>query len=212
MTREGEHELHRGERRVVTLRRRGRRQAHCADPRDGRQHGKLESRRANPRRQAACRALRHARRGLLGENPRSAHDRHDDGRPHRAARRTRHQREGRARRHGGRRRDRAAYGISLSRIASQRRSSPARRPSCRPRTAPLRLRASTNSNATACASPSRRLPRTAIPRSCAATGTASRPGVRAGSPTIRRASPRSTACCPTPTSRRSCRRSNARCW
>ena len=54
--------------------------------------------------------------------------------------------------------------------------------------------------------------RTAIRRSCAATGTASRPGVRAGSPTIRRASRRSTACFPTPTSRRSCRRSNARCW
>ena len=37
-----------------------------------------ELRGAAARGQAARRALRHARRGVLGENPRAAHDRHDD--------------------------------------------------------------------------------------------------------------------------------------
>ena len=125
------HELHRGERRLAALRRGRQRQAAGADPRDGRHDGKLGPAGAAAVGQAPHRALRHARRGLLGEDPRAADDRHDDRRPDRAARRARHHGEGRARRHRGRRRDRAAYGVPVSASVSRPPSSPARRPRSR---------------------------------------------------------------------------------
>ena len=120
--------------------------------------------------------------------------------------------ESRARRDRGRRRDRAAHGVSFSRAhcggdrhepgdldpaGQSRRRARARRE--------VRERGPAHASST-------RPPRTAIRKNCAATGRASRAFARAGSRTIRRALRRSTACSPTWTSPRSFRRSNARCW
>ena len=85
--------------------------------------------------EAARGALRHARRGLLGEDPRRAEDRHHDRRPDRAARRARHQRR--------RSRSPAPRSAARSRCtrrsafpsASRPRSSPAPRPRSRRPTA-----------------------------------------------------------------------------
>src|SRR5438046_968873 len=76
------------------------RYARSAAPRYGRHAGKLERRGADPHGPAARRPLRYAGCRMFREDPRPAHHRHDGRRSGRAARRDRHQGEGRAGGHG----------------------------------------------------------------------------------------------------------------